>query len=330
MGSVEVLPQFADGYVEIERVTLMEDTRDEVDEQAVCRILVSSQLHLHGSKLHPPSDIPVDGDFEPNRVPISPIEHLEQDELLLAHLSEFSVHNQEVPLEDIRDMEGHSVVDLDPLGLGQLLYPYHIFLIHSDVEIVILRSVFRVIPQVVVSLVVTGCRDVVRVVLVSFFRSPVINAIRNNLPSDIPIGHLPLVERCPCSEGKQDGTDDIELVVDIPRMVQALGGKSALKTRISHPEGHRIHMNVPWIGFSKAQLGRSGVFILEDRDVYLHSRSPSHPDVSGKGAKARVVCDVVVVDIPALRDGIVEGCLGVSDPEEGYNGDGEGDSRLGG
>lgn len=66
MGSIEILPQLADGNVEIERITLMQDSCDEVDEETVRRILIGSQLHLHGPKLHPPTDLSVDGDFEPN------------------------------------------------------------------------------------------------------------------------------------------------------------------------------------------------------------------------------------------------------------------------
>lgn len=167
-------------------------------------------------------------------------------------------------------------------------------------------------------------------VLVPLLRSPVINAIRNNLPPDIPVGHFPLVEGRARCEGKQDGTDDIELVVDIPRVVEALGRKGALKTGISHPKGHRVHVYVAWIGLTQAQLGRRGVLILEDRDVYLHGGSSPHPDVPGQRPEARVVSDVIVVDILALRDGVVEGQLRVPDPEEGDDGDGEGDSGLGG
>lgn len=167
-------------------------------------------------------------------------------------------------------------------------------------------------------------------VLVAFFRSSVINAIRDNLPPDIPIGDFPLVEGSACSQCEQDGTDDIELVVDIPRVVQTLGGESALKTRVSHTESHSIHMDITRIGLSQAQFGSGGVLILEDGDVYLDSLSSSHADVAGEGAEAGVVGNVVIIDVLALRDGVVEREVGVSDSNEGYDGDGEGDSGLGG
>lgn len=63
MGAAEVLPELRDGNVEIECWVSVEEASDEVDEETVGRVLVSSQLYLHRAELNAPTDIIVQGYF---------------------------------------------------------------------------------------------------------------------------------------------------------------------------------------------------------------------------------------------------------------------------
>ncbi len=66
VGTVEVLPELRDGNVKVESGVGVEEAGDEVDEETVRRVLISSQLHLHRAELHAPTNIIVQRYFEPH------------------------------------------------------------------------------------------------------------------------------------------------------------------------------------------------------------------------------------------------------------------------
>lgn len=106
MGSIKILPQLGDRDVKVQVSILMEDACDEVNDKTIGRVLICRQLYFHCSELHPPSDVIIDGYFQPDRVPVGSIEHFEEDVFLLRHFFELSMHNQKVSLEDVSNMEG--------------------------------------------------------------------------------------------------------------------------------------------------------------------------------------------------------------------------------
>jgi len=63
--AAEVLPELRDGNVKVESGVGVEEAGDEVDEETVRRVLIRSQLHLHRAELHAPTDIIIQGYFEP-------------------------------------------------------------------------------------------------------------------------------------------------------------------------------------------------------------------------------------------------------------------------
>ena len=105
MGSVEVLFQLGDGDVEVDVLVFMEDAGDEVDEDAIGRVLVSSELYFHGPELHPPADVIIDGYFQPDRVPVGAVQHVEQGELIVIHLFVVLVAHDVISSEDVGQVE---------------------------------------------------------------------------------------------------------------------------------------------------------------------------------------------------------------------------------
>ena len=91
---------------------LMQDPRKQMNDQTVSRILICHKLNLHGPELHPPANIVIDGDLQPHRIPVSPIQHLEYRILLVAHFLKLLMHNQNIPFEDVGEMIKQIVVDL--------------------------------------------------------------------------------------------------------------------------------------------------------------------------------------------------------------------------
>ena len=57
MSPVKILFQFGNGDVEVDIVIFVKNSGDEVDEDAVGCILVSSERNFHSSKFHSPSDL---------------------------------------------------------------------------------------------------------------------------------------------------------------------------------------------------------------------------------------------------------------------------------
>lgn len=66
MCTCKVLPQLRNRNVEIQIPTLMKNPRNQVNNQTIGGILIGRQLHLHGSELHSPSDIIINGNFQPD------------------------------------------------------------------------------------------------------------------------------------------------------------------------------------------------------------------------------------------------------------------------
>ncbi len=66
VGAVEVLPELRNGNVKVESGVGVEEAGDEVDEETVRRVLIGSQLHLHRAELHAPTNVIVQGYFEPH------------------------------------------------------------------------------------------------------------------------------------------------------------------------------------------------------------------------------------------------------------------------
>lgn len=178
----------------------MKNPCNKVNEKAICRILVSGKLNLHCSKFNSPSNLTVDRYFEPHWVPVCSIEHLEQNELLCTHFLELSVHNQIVSFENIRYVVGHLLIYVNVLLFGKLLNRLHILLYDSSIEIVVLWFVSFIIPQIVIGLVVSWNRDIVRMTGVSLLRTAIVNAGGNYIPSYIPIWYFSFVKWCSRSQ----------------------------------------------------------------------------------------------------------------------------------
>ena len=172
----------------------MKNSCNKVNEKAICWILVSGQLNLHCSKLDSPSNFTVNRYFEPHWVPVCSIEHLEQNELLCTHFLELSVHNQIVSFENIRYVIGHFLIYVNIIFFGKFLNRLHILLYDSSIEIVVFQFVSFIIPQIVIGLVVSWNRDIVRMTGISLLRSAIVNTGGNNVPSYIPIWYFSFIK----------------------------------------------------------------------------------------------------------------------------------------
>lgn len=81
-------------------------------------ILICSQLNFHGSELDPPADIVVNGNFEPHRVPVSSVEHVEYRELVIRQFRKLLVCHDVISPKNIGQMEKKFVIDVDFSFLG--------------------------------------------------------------------------------------------------------------------------------------------------------------------------------------------------------------------
>ena len=63
MSSVKILFEFWDGDVEVNVLIFMKNSGDDVNENAVGCILISSEWYFHGSELDSPSDVIINGYF---------------------------------------------------------------------------------------------------------------------------------------------------------------------------------------------------------------------------------------------------------------------------
>lgn len=63
MSPLEIFLEFGDGDIEVNVIVLVEDPCNEVDEDAIGCVLISSELNLHGPELDPPADFVIDRDL---------------------------------------------------------------------------------------------------------------------------------------------------------------------------------------------------------------------------------------------------------------------------
>ena len=113
MSSIEVLLEFGDRNVEIDVLIFMKNSGDDVNENAVSRILVSSQGNFHGSELNSPPDVIINGYFKSDRVPVGSIEHIEKCELVVIHLLVILVAHYVISSEDICQMEDQLLIKIN-------------------------------------------------------------------------------------------------------------------------------------------------------------------------------------------------------------------------
>jgi hypothetical protein len=105
-------------------------------------------------------------------------------------------------------------------------------------------------------------------------------------------------------------------------MIVTLGRESTLQTAGAHPEGHGIHMNISFLRFSFINFSKLRILIHEDRHVNFNSLSSAKPYIFGQVGESRMMGDVVIIDVVALRDSVVESVFGggVADAHEGDDG----------
>ena len=93
MGSLKVDVHVAHGNVEVQFLALMQDSGEQVDQQAISCIFVGHELDFHCPELHSPPDGVIDWNFEPHGILIRPIEHLKDCVLVITHFLKVLVHD---------------------------------------------------------------------------------------------------------------------------------------------------------------------------------------------------------------------------------------------
>lgn len=234
--------------------------------QTVSGILIRRQLYLHSSELNPPTNLIINWNFQSYWIPVSSIQHLKQRILVIWHVWEILVHNQDVTFHDICHMIDQMIVNLNVQFLGLCLDFLSLLFSYFEVEIVVLRKVKLSVPDVVVCTWVSWVRNVSWVSRVEFFLWSVIDWAWNYVPSNIPISYFTLNEGSSCGQSQEQGTQHIELIMYVPGMIQILGRKGTLKTAKSHSKAHRIQINLPIIRFiSLSNFFEVSVFIDHQR-----------------------------------------------------------------
>ena len=127
MRSLEVFLNCTHRHVQVQFHGTMKSPDEKVNQKAICSILISHKLYFHGSELDSPPDFIIWGDFQPNWVPVGSIEHLKQSILFIAHGFEFIMHDQDVPLKNVRDVRYHSFIDFDVQFFRRLFYIIYCF-----------------------------------------------------------------------------------------------------------------------------------------------------------------------------------------------------------
>lgn len=160
--------------------------------------------------------------------------------------------------------------------------------------------------------------------------SPIVHAVRNNVPTHVPVRHLSLEKWTARSQRQENGADHIQLIIDIPRMIVALGREGTLQAAGAHPKGHGVHVDVSFLRFSFINFGKLRILIHEDRHVDFNSSPSAEPYIFGQVGESWMVGDVVVIDVGALRDSVVETRFGggVADTHEGDDGDRHGEAGF--
>ena len=82
----------------------------EVYKETVGSIFVSHQLYLHGSELNSPADSIINWYFKSDRIPISVVHLLEDNNLVISHFFELFVDIEEISFENISDMVDKIVI----------------------------------------------------------------------------------------------------------------------------------------------------------------------------------------------------------------------------
>ena len=104
MGSLEIFTNLTNRDIKVQVFMGMEGSGEQMNEQAVGRIFLRHQLNLHRPKLNSPANCIVDGDFQPYRIPIGTIKHLEYGVFIIAHCLGLLMYDEDIPVEDICDM----------------------------------------------------------------------------------------------------------------------------------------------------------------------------------------------------------------------------------
>ena len=169
-----------------------------MNEEAKGRVLVGSELHFHSPELNPPSDMVVNWYFEAHWVPVGPIEHFKKDNLLLTHILEVVVDNQEVSSENVGQMKDHLLVHFDFIFFSYLFYEVYVLLSDSSMKIIVFRTISLVIPYVIVCWAITRGRNKVIMLRIPFIWSSIIRALTDNTPSHIHIRHFSFEKRTAC------------------------------------------------------------------------------------------------------------------------------------
>ena len=169
-----------------------------MNEEAKGRVLVGSELHFHSPELNPPSDMVINWYFEAYWVPVGPIEHFKKDKLLLTHIFEVAVNNQEVSSENVGQMKHHLFVHFDFIFFSYLFYEVYVLLSDSSIKITILRVINLVIPYVVVCGTIARSRNKVIMLRISLIWSSIIYTLADYTPSHIPIRYFSFEKRTAC------------------------------------------------------------------------------------------------------------------------------------
>ena len=125
--------------------------------------------------------------FEPNRVPICPVKHIKQNGGFITDFFELLMDYQEVSPKNICQMEDDLIIYLQFRLLDYLFDKLFILISYSGLEIVILRLVERIVPNIVVSNSVPRIGYIFRRLLVSLVLGPIIHTPGNHVPANIPI-----------------------------------------------------------------------------------------------------------------------------------------------
>ena len=99
----------------------MKNPRNKMNNKTIGRILIRRQLHLHGPKLNPPPNLIINGNFQPNRIPICSIKHLKKRILLIRHIRKFLMNNQDVSFHNVGDVIYQVAIDFDVEVFGLCL-----------------------------------------------------------------------------------------------------------------------------------------------------------------------------------------------------------------
>ena len=146
-------------------------------------------------------------------------------------------------------MKDHLLVHFDFIFFSYLFYEVYVLLSDSSIKITILRVINLVIPYVVVCGTIARSRNKVIMLRISLIWSSIIYTLADYTPSHIPIRYFSFEKRTACCQCKKNRTDDIQLIVDVSRMIKVFSRKCALQAARPHSKSHCIHMNESFLWF---------------------------------------------------------------------------------